>query len=44
MLETVRKPFKEKVRPTRQQERQLELVLWHCRTRYNTALAQRISG
>ncbi|HEV2460552.1 MAG TPA: transposase [Ktedonobacterales bacterium] len=43
MLETVRKTFKEKLRPTLQQERQLELVLWRCRTLYNTALEQRIS-
>jgi putative transposase len=39
---SVRKTFKEKLRPTPAQERQLEAVLWRCRTLYNTALAQRI--
>jgi Helix-turn-helix domain len=43
MLKTVRKRFKEKLRPTLQHERQLELVLWRCRTLYNTALEQRSS-
>ncbi|HEV2459272.1 MAG TPA: hypothetical protein VGS80_13010 [Ktedonobacterales bacterium] len=43
MLETVRKTFKEKLRPTLQHERQLELVLWRCRTLDTTALEQRIS-
>ncbi len=46
-METVRKTYQEKtyqekLRPTPQQERQLEFVLWRCRTLYNTALAQRI--
>src|SRR5262249_14478929 len=31
------------LRPTPQQERQLEAILWRCRTLYNTALEQRIS-
>src|SRR5215469_11241240 len=40
---TCRKTYKEKLRPTPTQERQLERVLWHCRTLYNTALEQRIT-
>ena len=39
---TVRKTFKEKLRPTPAQERVLDEVLWRCRTLYNTALEQRI--
>jgi putative transposase len=39
---TCRKTYQEKLRPTPAQERELELVLWRCRTLYNTALAQRI--
>ncbi|HEX6796119.1 MAG TPA: transposase [Ktedonobacterales bacterium] len=43
MVETsMRKTYQEKLRPTPQQERELERVLWHCRTLYNTALEQRI--
>jgi putative transposase len=41
---TVRKTFKEKVRPTPAQERALDEVLWRCRTLYNTALEQRITA
>jgi putative transposase len=44
MAETVatcRKTYQEKLKPTPQQERQLEAVLWRCRTLYNTALEQR---
>src|SRR5215469_3463539 len=41
-MERVRKTYQEKLRPTPQQERELEQVLWHCRILYNTALAQRI--
>jgi putative transposase len=41
---TCRKTYKEKLRPTPAQERQLEEVLWHCRTLYNTALEQRITA
>src|SRR5260221_11678365 len=41
-MQTVRKTFKENLKPTPQQERQLEAVLWRCRTLYNTALEQRI--
>jgi putative transposase len=42
-VETVRKTYQEKLRPTPTQERELEAVLWRCRTLYNTALEQRIS-
>jgi putative transposase len=42
-METVRKTYQEKLRPTPAQERALERVLWHCRTLYNTALEQRIT-
>jgi putative transposase len=38
----VRKTYKEKLRPTPAQERELERTLWRCRTLYNTALEQRI--
>ncbi len=41
--ETVRKTYKEKLRPTPAQERALEEVLWRCRDLYNTALEQRIT-
>jgi hypothetical protein len=41
MAETVRKTFKEKLRPTPEQERALDVVLWRCRTLYNVALEQR---
>ena len=40
-METVRKTYQEKLKPTPQQERQLELLLWRCRVLYNTALEQR---
>ncbi len=40
----MRQTYKEKLRPTPSQERQLELVLWRCRTLYNTALEQRITA
>jgi putative transposase len=43
MAETVRTTVKYKLRPTPAQEGELERVLWRCRTRYNTALEQRIS-
>jgi putative transposase len=43
-VETVRKAFKYKLKPTPEQEHQLEGVLWRCRTLYNTALEQRISA
>jgi putative transposase len=40
---TCRKSYQEKLRPTPAQERELERVLWRCRTLYNTALEQRIT-
>jgi putative transposase len=43
MAETLRKTYKEKLKPTPAQERALEAVLWRCRTLYNTALEQRIT-
>jgi putative transposase len=42
--ETVRKTFKEKLRPMPAQARALDEVLWRCRDLYNTALEQRISA
>ena len=44
MPETVRKTYKEKLRPTPAQERALDEVLWRCRTLYNIALEQRITA
>ncbi len=41
---TVRKTYKEKLRPTPAQERAFDEVLWRCRTLYNTALEQRITA
>ena len=41
--EGLRKAYKYKLKPTPEQERQLEAVLWRCRTLYNTALEQRIT-
>jgi putative transposase len=41
---TCRRTYKEKLRPTPQQERELEHVLWRCRTLYNVALEQRITA
>ncbi len=38
----MRKTFKYKLKPTPEQERELERVLWRCRVLYNTALEQRI--
>ena len=43
MVDTsLRKTYKFKLKPTPDQERQLEAVLWRCRTLYNIALEQRI--
>jgi len=42
-VQSVRKTYKYKLKPTPAQERQLEEVLWHCRRLYNTALEQRIT-
>jgi putative transposase len=39
---TLHKTFKYKMKPTPDQERQLEDILWQCRRLYNTALEQRI--
>jgi putative transposase len=44
MSETVRKTYKEKLRPTPTQARALDEVLWRCRTLYNSALEQRITA
>jgi len=41
-VETVRKPYQEKLRPTPAQERELERVLGRCRALYNTALEHRL--
>jgi hypothetical protein len=41
--QTVRKTFKEKLRPTPVQEMALAAVLWRCRMLYNTALERRIT-
>jgi putative transposase len=41
---TLRKTFKEKLRPTLAQKRALDAVVWRCRDLYNTALAQRITA
>ncbi len=42
--EGLRKAYKYKLKPTPEQARQLEQVLWRCRTLYNTALEQRITA
>jgi len=42
--EGLRKAYKYKLKPTPEQERQLEEVLWRCRALYNTALEQRITA
>jgi putative transposase len=39
--ETVRTTYKEKLKPTPEQARALDVVLWRCRTLYNVALEQR---
>jgi putative transposase len=38
---TTRKTYKFKLKPTLEQERQFDTILWRCRTVYNTALEQR---
>jgi putative transposase len=43
-VQTVRRTYKEKLRPTPAQERALGAVLWRCRDLYNTALEQRITA
>jgi putative transposase len=42
--QSVRKTFKEKLRPTPAQERALDEVLWRCRALYNVALEERITA
>ena len=42
--QAVRKTYKYKLKPTQEQEQELERVLWLCRTLYNTALEQRITA
>ena len=42
--QTVRKTYKYKLKPTPEQERELERVLGLCRRLYNTALEQRITA
>ncbi len=42
--ESLRKAYKYKLKPTPEQARQLEEVLWRCRTLYNTALEERITA
>lgn len=44
MSEAVRKAYKYKLKPTPEQARELEEVLWRCRTLYNTALEERITA
>ena len=44
MSESVRRAYKYKLKPTPDQVRQLEEVLWRCRTLYNTALEERITA
>lgn len=41
---TVRKAYKEKLRPTAAQERLLDAVLWRCRDLYNASLEQRLTA
>jgi putative transposase len=43
-VETVRKAYKEKLKPPPTQERALDEILWRCRTLYNAALEQRITA
>jgi putative transposase len=43
MSQAVRRTYQEKLKPTPQQERALEAILWRCRRLYNTALEQRIT-
>jgi len=42
--QSLRKTYKEKLRPTPTQERMPDEVLWRCRDLYNTALEQRITA
>jgi len=42
--ESLRQSYNYKLKPTPEQERTLELVLWRCRRLYNTALEPRITA
>jgi hypothetical protein len=42
--ESLRKAYTYTLKPTPEQERQLEEVLWRCRTLYNTALEERVTA
>ncbi len=42
--EGLRKAYTYKLKPTAEQQRELERVLWRCRTLYNTALEERITA
>jgi putative transposase len=42
--QTIRKTYKEKLRPTAAQEHMLEEALWRCRALYNAALEQHITS
>ena len=44
MSESGRKTYKYQLKPTPEQEHQLETVLWRCRVLYNTALEHRITA
>src|SRR5690348_14685352 len=44
VVASVRKTYKEKLRPTPAHERLLDETLWRCRTLYNTALEQRVTA
>src|SRR5258707_4584935 len=43
MSQAVRRAYQEKLKPTPQQQRALEAILWRCRRLYNTPLEQRIT-
>jgi len=42
--ESQRNAYKYKLKPTPEQERQLEQTLWRCRVLYNTALEERLTA
>ena len=42
--QTVRRAYKYKLKPTPEQARRFEGVVWCCRTLYNTALEERITA
>jgi putative transposase len=44
MADTVRKTYKEKLRPAPAQERAMNEILWRCRELYNSGLEQRITA